>query len=104
MLHMPVGQMQNEGGLLFLWVTGRAMELGRSCLDAWGYDRIDEIIWVKMNQLQGLIRTGRTGHWVNHSKEVNLFCLAPSFDASASCADILPRDHLIALPCSHPTL
>lgn len=82
MLRMPVGAMQNEGGLLFLWVTGRAMELGRSCLDAWGlsyfsdpldlyradqwtirYDRIDELVWVKMNQLQGLIRTGRTGHW-----------------------------------------
>lgn len=36
MIRMPVGRMQSEGGLLFLWVTGRAMELGRSCLDAWG--------------------------------------------------------------------
>lgn len=37
MMRMPVGSMQNEGGLLFLWVTGRAMELGRECLKAWGY-------------------------------------------------------------------
>ncbi|GAA5878031.1 hypothetical protein JCM3774_005986 [Rhodotorula dairenensis] len=69
MMRMPVGAMQDEGGLLFLWVTGRAMELGRECLKAWGYERIDELVWVKTNQLQGLIRTGRTGHWLNHSKE-----------------------------------
>ncbi|EYU21260.1 hypothetical protein ABFS82_09G129400 [Erythranthe guttata] len=56
-------------GLIFLWVTGRAMELGRECLDLWGYTRIEEIIWVKTNQLQRIIRTGRTGHWLNHSKE-----------------------------------
>lgn len=76
---MPVGDMQDEGGLLFLWVTGRAMELGRECLAAWGsvylspllsgrvtehrglrnrYERIDELVWIKTNQLQGLIRTG----------------------------------------------
>ena len=49
--------------------AGRAMELGRECLDIWGYKRVDELIWVKVNQLQRLIRTGRTGHWLNHSKE-----------------------------------
>lgn len=30
---------------------------------------MEEIIWVKTNQLQRIIRTGRTGHWLNHSKE-----------------------------------
>ncbi|XP_025912136.1 N6-adenosine-methyltransferase catalytic subunit isoform X2 [Apteryx rowi] len=33
------------------------------------YERVDEIIWVKTNQLQRIIRTGRTGHWLNHGKE-----------------------------------
>ncbi|MCL7030301.1 hypothetical protein MKW94_000587 [Papaver nudicaule] len=56
-------------GLIFLWVTGRAMELGRECLELWGYKCVEEIIWVKTNQLQRIIRTGRTGHWLNHSKE-----------------------------------
>ncbi|RKP36235.1 MT-A70-domain-containing protein [Dimargaris cristalligena] len=65
---MPICHLQDEG-LLFLWVTGRAMELGRECLTAWGYERVDEIVWIKVNQLQRLIRTGRTGHWLNHSKE-----------------------------------
>lgn len=45
------------------------MELGRECLQLWGYKQVDEIIWVKTNQLQRIIRTGRTGHWLNHGKE-----------------------------------
>jgi len=56
-------------GMLFLWVTGRASELARECMKLWGYKRVEEIIWVKTNQLQRIIRTGRTGHWINHSKE-----------------------------------
>ncbi|MBN3299766.1 MTA70 methyltransferase, partial [Amia calva] len=65
-LNIPVLQ---DDGFLFLWVTGRGMELGRECLSLWGYERVDEIIWVKTNQLQRIIRTGRTGHWLNHGKE-----------------------------------
>ena len=38
-------------------------------LELWGYKRVEEVIWVKTNQLQRIIRTGRTGHWLNHSKE-----------------------------------
>ncbi|CAJ1361287.1 unnamed protein product, partial [Effrenium voratum] len=59
----------HEHGMIFLWVTGRAMELARECFRIWGYKRIEEIVWVKTNQLQRIIRTGRTGHWINHSKE-----------------------------------
>eukprot|EP00931_Biecheleriopsis_adriatica_P007566 TRINITY_DN108838_c0_g1_i1.p1 TRINITY_DN108838_c0_g1~~TRINITY_DN108838_c0_g1_i1.p1 ORF type:complete len:711 (+),score=128.79 TRINITY_DN108838_c0_g1_i1:92-2134(+) len=59
----------HEHGIIFLWVTGRAMELARECFKIWGYQRIEEIVWVKTNQLQRIIRTGRTGHWINHSKE-----------------------------------
>lgn len=68
MKSLRVDLLQKEG-LIFLWVTGRAMELGRDCLDLWGYKRIEEIVWIKTNQLQRIIRTGRTGHWLNHSKE-----------------------------------
>ncbi|XP_022654032.1 N6-adenosine-methyltransferase 70 kDa subunit-like [Varroa jacobsoni] len=68
MRQLNIPCLQDEG-LIFLWVTGRAMELGRECLKLWGYDRCDEIIWVKTNQLQRIIRTGRTGHWLNHGKE-----------------------------------
>ncbi|XP_050428618.1 N6-adenosine-methyltransferase subunit METTL3 [Adelges cooleyi] len=68
MRRLGIPQLQDDG-LIFLWVTGRAMELGRECLKLWGYKRVDEIIWVKTNQLQRIIRTGRTGHWLNHGKE-----------------------------------
>jgi len=66
--NLPVGEIHQDG-MIFLWVTGRAMELARDCFRIWGYKRIEEIIWVKTNQLQRIIRTGRTGHWINHSKE-----------------------------------
>ena len=47
---MPIPSLQDEG-LLFLWVTGRAMEVGRECMRVWGYTRVDELIWVKVNQV-----------------------------------------------------
>ena len=68
MRQLNIPALQDEG-YIFLWVTGRAMELGRECLTLWGYERVDDLIWVKTNQLQRLIRTGRTGHWINHGKE-----------------------------------
>ena len=68
MKSLNIGKLQDDG-VIFLWVTGRAMEVGRECLKEWGYRRTDELIWVKTNQLQRIIRTGRTGHWLNHSKE-----------------------------------
>ncbi|KAJ7904270.1 MT-A70-domain-containing protein [Mycena olivaceomarginata] len=78
---MPIPALQDEG-LLFLWVTGRAMEVGRECLKVWGYTRIDEVIWVKTNQLQRVIRTGRTGHWLNHTKEHMLVGVKTVVDAA----------------------
>ena len=68
MKNLPVRKLQDEG-VIFLWVTGRATELARDCLELWGYTRKEELVWIKTNQLQRLIRTGRTGHWLNHSKE-----------------------------------
>ncbi|KAG7097182.1 hypothetical protein E1B28_004554 [Marasmius oreades] len=76
---MPIPALQDEG-LLFLWVTGRAMEVGRECLRVWGYTRIDEVIWLKTNQLQRVIRTGRTGHWLNHTKEHMLVGVKTNLD------------------------
>lgn len=58
------------------------MELGRECLKLWGYERVDEIIWVKTNQLQRIIRTGRTGHWLNHGKE---HCLVSTITVLERC-------------------
>ena len=97
---MPIPMLQDEG-LLFLWVTGRALEVGRECLRVWGYTRVDEVVWVKTNQvccsrrhtisqysrtrlhqLQRVIRTGRTGHWLNHTKEHMLVAVKTVTDAN----------------------
>lgn len=51
---MPIPSLQDEG-LLFLWVTGRAMEVGRECMRVWGYTRVDELIWVKINQVKFIL-------------------------------------------------
>lgn len=64
-----IEKLQTSGGLIFLWVTARAIELGIECLDQWNYTIVEEIVWLKVNQLGRLIRTGMTGHWLNHTKE-----------------------------------
>jgi mRNA (2'-O-methyladenosine-N6-)-methyltransferase len=90
MKELKLSKLQDQG-LLFLWVTSRAMELGRECMMIWGYELIQELVWVKTNQLQRIIRTGRTGHWLNHSKE---HCLIgrkgnlPSLNVGLDC-DVL---------------
>ncbi|KAI8584713.1 hypothetical protein K450DRAFT_217644 [Umbelopsis ramanniana AG] len=90
MKDLKISKLQDRG-LLFLWVTSRAMELGRECLMNWGYELVQELVWVKTNQLQRIIRTGRTGHWLNHSKE---HCLIgrkgndPFFNVGLDC-DVL---------------
>jgi mRNA (2'-O-methyladenosine-N6-)-methyltransferase len=34
---------------MFMWVTSRATELGIECLERWGYEVVEEIVWVKVN-------------------------------------------------------
>lgn len=75
---------------MFLWVTSRATELGIECLERWGYQYVAEIVWVKINQLGRLIRTGMTGHWLNHTKE---HCLV-GIKGSATVDKSLPEDFI----------
>lgn len=67
-LNLPIESLQSDG-VVFLWVTGRVLDLGRHCLQKWGYNNVEELIWLKINQLGKTICTGRTGHWLNHTKE-----------------------------------
>ena len=66
MRQLPMPSLQPDWGILCLWVTGRAMELGRELFQQWGYKRVDELVWIKVSQLGRLIRTGRTGHWLKY--------------------------------------
>lgn len=59
-----------KAGWCFLWITDRARKIGHQCLRKWGYEFIVDMVWVKWNQLGHLAGTsGKTGHWLNHSKE-----------------------------------
>ena len=71
LLSLPI-EVLSVQGLIFLWITVRAIVLGHQCLRKWGYEPIREVIWVKTNQLSKTIVTGRTGHWLNHTKETCL--------------------------------
>lgn len=71
-MKLRIDKLQTDG-IIFLWVTGRLLEFGRQCLRKWGYDDIEELVWIKTNQLNRTICTGRTGHWINHTKEHVLF-------------------------------
>ena len=68
LLSLRMDKLQSEG-LFLLWVTGRTIETGRDFLNKWGYRVINQITWIKTSQLIRTISTGRTGHWLNHSKE-----------------------------------
>lgn len=65
---LRMDKLQREG-LLLLWVTGRTIETGRDFLKRWGYSVENQVTWIKTSQLIRTISTGRTGHWLNHSKE-----------------------------------
>lgn len=58
-----------DGGIMALWVTVRSINLGKRLLLENGYKIANELSWIKINQLCRTIVTGRTGHWLNHSKE-----------------------------------
>lgn len=66
MLNMNVAPLQ-DNGVCLVWVIGRAQAIGRECLARWGYKFEGELLWVKMDQLARLKRTGRTGHWLNRT-------------------------------------
>ena len=68
MLSLNLHNLQSEG-FFFLWVTGREIDVGRQWWKKWGDQHMEELIWCMTNQLGRTICTGRTGHWLNHSKE-----------------------------------
>lgn len=102
LLDLPV-EVLSKRGLIFLWVTMRAMDLGRRCIKKWGYEITAEVLWVKTNQLNKTIVTGRTGHWLNHTKETCLVgCVLKPRPTSLTTRHAVLTFHSIKGPSPSP--
>jgi N6-adenosine-specific RNA methylase IME4 len=67
---LRIGDVSTTSGcLIYLWCTVRTLEVARECLSIWGFQYITDIVWIKTNTVGGTVRSGRTGHWLNHNKE-----------------------------------
>jgi N6-adenosine-specific RNA methylase IME4 len=44
-----------EKGFIFVWVDHRETQIGYHLLNRWGFDIIDQIIWIKSNEEEGHI-------------------------------------------------
>ena len=85
---------EENSGFIYIWATSRTIDTARHCLLLWGYTPVDDIVWIKTNQIGGTVRSGRTGHWLNHSKEhclvgVKGWTSTANFGHFRKCCDVI---------------
>ena len=66
---LPVGALQADG-FLFVWVINAKYQFTLDLFDRWGYDLVDEIVWVKTTVNRRLAKSH--GFYLQHAKEVCL--------------------------------
>ena len=66
---LPLPKLQTDG-FLFLWVINAKYKLAVDLFRKWGYELVDEIVWVKMTVNQRLAKSH--GFYLQHAKEVCL--------------------------------
>ena len=66
---IPLGKLQTSG-FLFVWVINAKYSWTINQMDKWGYDLVDEIVWVKKT-VNGKIAKGH-GFYLQHAKETCL--------------------------------
>ena len=84
---IPVKKLQTSG-FLFIWVINAKYSLACKMFDKWGYDLVDEIVWVKKT-VKGKIAKGH-GFYLQHAKETCLIGFKGDifdFKAKRYCAD-----------------
>ena len=66
---LPIPSLQTNG-LLFMWVINAKYRLGLDLIKRWGYELIDEVVWVKQTVNR---RLGKShGYYLQHAKETCL--------------------------------
>ncbi|KAL4457611.1 hypothetical protein ABPG75_012476 [Micractinium tetrahymenae] len=66
---LPIPRLQRNG-LLFVWVINAKYQSCLDLFDQWGYELVDEIVWVKMTVNRRLAKSH--GFYLQHAKEVCL--------------------------------
>mmetsp|Transcript_3197 Transcript_3197/g.8630 ORF Transcript_3197/g.8630 Transcript_3197/m.8630 type:complete len:410 (-) Transcript_3197:35-1264(-) len=67
--NLPINSLQTEGYLL-IWVINAKYKLSIDMFQKWGYDIVDEIVWVKSTVNRRLAKSH--GYYLQHAKEVCL--------------------------------
>eukprot|EP00958_Prasinococcus_capsulatus_P017006 scaffold1906_cov403-Prasinococcus_capsulatus_cf.AAC.7 len=66
---LPVQSLQTDG-FIFVWVINAKYKMAIDMLKNWGYDLVDEIVWVKLTVNRRLAKSH--GYYLQHAKEVCL--------------------------------
>ena len=67
---LPVNKLQRDGGFLFVWVINAKYKFTLDLFKEWGYEMVDEIVWVKLTVNRRLAKSH--GFYLQHAKEVCL--------------------------------
>lgn len=67
--NLPIPKLQSNG-FLFIWVINAKFQFTLDLFERWGYDLVDEIVWVKMTVNRRLAKSH--GFYLQHAKEVCL--------------------------------
>ena len=66
---LPLPELQTDG-FLFIWVINAKYKFAVDLFEKWGYDLVDEIVWVKVTVNKRLAKSH--GFYLQHAKEVCL--------------------------------
>eukprot|EP01023_Acetabularia_acetabulum_P012935 TRINITY_DN16121_c0_g1_i2.p1 TRINITY_DN16121_c0_g1~~TRINITY_DN16121_c0_g1_i2.p1 ORF type:complete len:295 (+),score=58.56 TRINITY_DN16121_c0_g1_i2:87-971(+) len=68
-MQLPIQKLQ-QNGFLFVWVINTKYKFALDMLEKWGYEIVEEIVWVKVTVNGRLARSH--GFYLQHAKEVCL--------------------------------
>lgn len=84
---LPIPQLQTSG-LLLLWTINAKYTLSLSLLEKWGYQYVDEVVWVKKTCNNKIAKSH--GYWLQHAKETCLVGLkGPTPVSQTSIPDVI---------------
>ena len=63
---LPIPHLQTDG-LIFIWTINAKYRFTLQLLDKWGYQYIDEVVWVKKTRNNKIAKSH--GYWLQHAKE-----------------------------------